>query len=83
MIDVIMRAQNVAQENGVLNLWTVYDHPSDFPHSYVARRFELDQPTGDIIQGELQIIRKSFRICGLYCLKRHPADDPKIIETWL
>lgn len=23
--------------------WTIYDHPSDFPQCYVARKFRLDQ----------------------------------------
>jgi hypothetical protein len=85
----IFESQHRAQANGVLNMWTVYDHPSDFPESYVARRFEVGgrhlQPfaTTDIIQGELSIIREGFRQCGLTCLVRSDGDDPKIMEVWL
>lgn len=27
--------------DGVLSIWTVYDHPLDFPNEYVARRFTV------------------------------------------
>lgn len=83
----ILESQRDAYERNVLNIWTVYDHPADFPHSYVARRFEVDEDgshvTDDIVQGELQIIRESFRYCGLVCLMRSDDDDPKIMECWL
>jgi hypothetical protein len=83
----ILESQRDAQGRNVLNLWTVYDHPKDFPHSYVARRFEVDadgsRVTTDTVQGELQIIRESFRCCGLVCLMRNDNDDPMIVETWL
>jgi hypothetical protein len=83
----ILERQQSAQARGVLNMWTVYDHPKDFPHSYVARRFEIGggEPlaTNDIIQGELSIIRESFCQCGLTCLTRNEGDDPNIVETWL
>lgn len=95
MFHAIATAHNEALKRGVLNIWTVYDHPTDFPNSYVARRFEigngdigpdnLPEPrrTDDLVQGELQIIRASFRHCGLTCLKRHEDDEPQIIECWL
>jgi hypothetical protein len=83
----ISESQRDAWVRNVLNIWTVYDHPAEFPYSYVARRFEVDEggsrPTDDIVQGELQIIRESFRYCGLVCLLRAEADDPKIVECWL
>jgi hypothetical protein len=73
----------------VLHLWTIYNHPSDFPHSYVARRFECGggggepRVTDDIVQGELSILREGFRHAGLVCLTRNEDDDPNIVETWL
>jgi hypothetical protein len=83
----IFRVQAESAERGVLSMWTVYDHPRDFPHSYVARRFEVGQdgahPTEDFIQGDLAIIRKSFSQCGLVCLTRDESDEPQIMETWL
>ncbi|MEH2525891.1 MULTISPECIES: hypothetical protein [unclassified Bradyrhizobium] len=83
----IFAANDAALARGALSMWTVYDHPADFPHSYVARRFEISNgsatPTGDIVQGELSIIRIGFQHCGMVCLMRNEEDDPKIIETWL
>jgi hypothetical protein len=94
MFHTIATAHNEAIKRGVLNIWTVYDHPLDFPHGYVARRFEVGnntelgpqispRPTRDVIQGELQIIRESFRHCGLTRMPRDEQDDPKIVECWL
>jgi hypothetical protein len=79
----ILEAQADAQRRGVLNMWVIYDHPKDFPEGHVARRFELDQVTGDIIIGQLDALRKNFIRCGLVCLTRDPSDDPVIVETWL
>jgi len=71
----------------VLSIWTVYDHPSDFPHSYVARRAEVNrhgvQPTADVMVGELSIIRASFLQAGLTCLPRSEDDEAHIVECWL
>ena len=66
-----------------LSIWTVYDHPSDFPSNFVARRFEGEAPTDDIIiSPNLMALREVLAIKGLNCLTRNEADDPKIIETW-
>lgn len=71
----------------VLNIWTIYADPKDFPHNYVARRFEVDRhgpkPTNDIVVGDLRIIREGFRYSGLTCLPRNEADEPQIVESWL
>lgn len=90
MFYTVATAHNEAIARGVLSIWTVYDHPADFPNSYVARRFEVGKHsrgiptvTTDIVQGELQIIRESFRHCGLTCLQRDDSDEPQIIESWL
>ena len=78
-----------ARERGNLSIWTVYSHPKDFPHSYVARRFEVGSGesdpvvTSDIVQGELSAIRESFRSCGLICLSRNDGDDSAIVECWI
>lgn len=67
-----------------LSLWTIYDHPRDFPNNYVARRFELEQPTSDVIlSSDLESLRAELMARGLVCLTRNPADDPVILETWL
>jgi hypothetical protein len=67
-----------------LSMWTVYDHPSDFPDGYVARRFDGEQPTSDVIESaDLDLVRYSLAMKGLFCLARSPGDDPVILETWL
>jgi hypothetical protein len=67
-----------------LSMWTIYDHPRDYPHSYVARRFELDKPTGDFtLSPDLEWLRAQFIARGLICLPRDAADDPVIVETWI
>ncbi len=74
--------------NEGLSMWTVYDHPTDFPHCFVARRFVSDRagprPTTDVLTApELVFLRKYFLWQGLTVLCRDPNDDPKIVEVWL
>ena len=72
-----------------LSLWTVYDHPSDFPDTYVAREFLVTaaglQPTASTIQNDdLAVLRTTLLAdFGLCQTARAADDDPKIIETWL
>jgi hypothetical protein len=67
-----------------LPIWTVYDHPRDYPHGFIARKFLLDQPTDEIITAPtLDEIREAMWQRGLTCLKRAPGDDPVIVETWI
>lgn len=85
----ILECQNVAIQAGALNIWTVYDHPTDFPDNYVVRRAEtLTAPepilTGDILLfTDLEVLRETMLTCGLVCLTRNDGDDPVILETWL
>ena len=32
-----------------LSMWVVYDHPSDFPDRYVARLWEGEKPTSNVM----------------------------------
>lgn len=65
-------------------MWVVYDHPTDHPDDYVARRFNWDKPTEDVITSkDLELLRKSLAQKGLYPLARNHVDDPVIIETWV
>jgi hypothetical protein len=66
-----------------LSLWTIYDHPSDHPSAWVARRFDLDAPTDDVLVGDVEVLRHYFQEQGLVCMMRDPSDDPVIVETWL
>jgi hypothetical protein len=68
-------------------MWTIYDHPRDFPDSFVSRRFEVAMEpvaTGDIIIArELEPLRATMMEAGLVVMARNEGDDPKIIETWV
>ncbi|MFD3445572.1 hypothetical protein ACFDTO_13320 [Microbacteriaceae bacterium 4G12] len=62
---------------------TVYQNPTDFKETYVARLFNLQQPTEYVVaKNSLAEIRNaipdSFRK-----IDRSPEDDPAIVEIWL
>lgn len=66
-----------------LQIWTVYDHPLDYPLFYVARRFDGLVETNDIMTNtNLEVIRCDLSSMGLVHLMRSDSDDPKIIECW-
>lgn len=74
--------------NTPLYMWTLYDHPTDMPELYVARKFEIDSsgahPTDDVIGFEsIYVLRITLARRGLTCIARSPRDDPKIIESWI
>ena len=72
-----------------LRMYVVYDHPSDYPEFYVVRRHVAGRgglrvdPTPMFVTDDLAKVREGMKRLGLHCLKRHPSDDPVIIETWL
>ena len=71
-----------------LQMWTVYDHPLDYPDFFVARRFEVTadgaMPTSIALHSEdLEELREALMSQGFTPLARDPMDDPKIVETWL
>lgn len=79
----IVRLQYEFSQLGMLSIWTIYDHPRDFPDNFVARAFTTG-PTNEIILAtELEQLRDAFDKAGLVCLARNPNDDPNIVETWL
>jgi hypothetical protein len=70
-----------------LSIWTVYDHPRDYPNSWVARRFEISNKGVGItremfLADTLEELRVLLPV-GLVRLNRQASDDPKIVETWL
>lgn len=67
-----------------LSIWTIYDNPKDYPGKFVARRFELDRPTGTVLVANTLIeLRRQMMEWGLTRLPRAEEDDPVIVETWL
>jgi hypothetical protein len=72
-----------------LAIWTVYDHPLDYPDKFVARRFDVDangaRPSASIIiTPDLETLRDILQFeMHLTCYTRAPTDDPNIVESWL
>lgn len=69
--------------NQTLNIWVVYENPKDFPLKFVARRWELDKPTNEIIVTDTLGELRDELPEGLTRLDRHFDDDPCIVETWV
>lgn len=78
----------------MLEIWTIYDHPRDFPDNFVARKFLNDMPTDEIlVASNLLEIRELIQnlssesaipIASPSCrIARSPEDDPNIVESWL
>ena len=72
----------------ILSVWTIYDHPSDWPGGFVARRLEARTDhtvvaTADaVFAPTLEAVRAKLPQ-GLDCVTRCPGDDPKIVESWI
>jgi hypothetical protein len=89
--DVVVRELLTTQAKeaklGRLTVWTVYDRPTDWPDSIVARRHIVTKqgprPTDDMLFADLGYLRDCFHDAGLVCIPRHPNDDEKIVETWV
>jgi len=70
-------------DQNLLDIWTVYDHPGDYPEHYVTRRWELTAPKECYLFETLEAVRAFLSQKGLSRLERCEQDDPKIIETWI
>jgi hypothetical protein len=70
-----------------LPMFVIYDHPTDFPDSYVARLWvTLPQPQSTefvILSERIGNLRQIMEQIGFAQLARDPADDPKALETWI
>lgn len=74
-----------------LNIWVIYDNPTDFPNKFVARRWEGTKATFDCYAySNIEIVRHWIKQNGIEnnqyvnCnIPTHSLDDPKIVETWM
>jgi hypothetical protein len=64
-------------------LWTIYDRPSDYPESFVARKFIVSPTDEVIVRDTLAEVREAIGSRALVRIERSPLDDPKIVEVWL
>jgi hypothetical protein len=71
-----------------MQLWTIYDSPSDYRGKFVARLWQVTslgpKPTEHImVTRDLMELRRVLRDRGLVCIQRAADDDDPILETWL
>ena len=73
----------------LLEVWTIYQRPADYPGGFVARMHVVGAtaalcgptdrayfgPTLDSVRGQLP--------SGLVCLGREAGDEPQIVESWI
>ena len=74
----------------VLRLYTIYDHPRDYPKWFVLRSFAVlrgnPEPQGEspaLLFKEVERARAWCEERGLTCIGKEPDDDPCIVETWI
>ena len=66
-----------------LDIWTVYERPTDYPQGFIARLYRNGTATPATVTGDtLDAVRAGIPP-GLCRMARHPSDDPVIVETWL
>ena len=70
-----------------LTIWTIYDHPRDYPTKWVLRPYR-------IVGGNVTIVGEAETADSLeairakvprWCVRllRDPSDDPVIVERWV
>lgn len=70
-----------------LNIWTIYDRPTDYPSGFIARLFvdfkpsdtTMTGPTLDAVRGAIQHITPYV----LSRIERNENDEPQIVESWI
>jgi hypothetical protein len=73
-----------------LEFWVIYEHPADYPHSYVLRRHRLvlgaEEAVPDneaVIANSPDVLREFVQQNQCHNLGRQPGDDPCILEVWI
>jgi hypothetical protein len=77
-----------AMPDELLSIWTVYEKPTDYPDSFVARRFVVNAdghgPTDEVIVSpSYERIADEMLNRGLINIGRQPEDDRVIKECWV
>lgn len=72
----------------ILDTWTIYDSPADFPGLFVVRRWEIRHgydpiPTDDVATASSLSQARRNVPSGCVRFHRNASDDPTIVETWM
>jgi hypothetical protein len=70
----------------LLELFTIYENPSDYPGRFVVRRFVATRPPTTDVE-PLAVVKtlaeaRAAIPPGMDWIGRYDADDPCIVETW-
>jgi len=74
---------NPREQLGIVEMWTVYSSPQDFPGQWVARLFYNDQRTQSVLIANTYEALLEQLPPGLFRLERDPSDQSHIVETWI
>lgn len=69
-----------------IRVWTIYDHPSDYPDSFVVRPFSVGLVSAPCAVHAVADTLEEARATlpqGLIQIGLLPDDDPRIAETWI
>ncbi len=71
--------------NEPLHMWTIYEHPLDYPEHFVVREWICCDPplAGPARLAETLEAARLLVPPHLYRQPRNPDDDPFIVETWM
>lgn len=61
----------------------IYDHPKDYPNSYVARIWDMNKPTNVAVINERLDLLRNLIPKDMGCIERFETDDPCLLEIWL
>ena len=85
-----MNTRTNSEPTGVppLEMWAIYENPSDHPGKYVARKWSVrdgrKEPAPElacIVGATLEDVRSRLP-AGMHRMDRMPGDDKVIVETW-
>lgn len=72
-----------------LDIWVIYDSPSDFPGFFVARKSDIktglmtdDYVAADTFDEVCAIVKRRMRYEPIF-MQRHPSDEPQIVGCLL
>ncbi len=68
----------------IIEIWTIYDRPRDYPNGFIARKFNNNIPTKSTLTSDnLEALRDKFKEEGLSLICRDPSDANSIVESWI
>jgi len=74
-------------DEALLRMWTIYDHPLDDPLHYVARMWFVSAagavPTDRVKRSPNLDVLREMLPSGLMRMMRDPADHPSVVEVWM